>query len=211
MKQAPRSVTGIILAGGQGRRLGGVDKGLTALHGRPMVSWVAERLAPQVAEIMIIANRHLDEYRTYGHDVLQDLRGGFLGPLAGVETALSAARHGWVLTCPVDAPLLPHDYASRMIDAAGGRPAVAVVGGHAQPVYSLIPKQALPALRAFLTSGGRKMGLWLQSIDAVRVDFDHAAAFADADTHQQLAELARALPASPGTQDDNTRDVVRDA
>lgn len=189
---------GVVLAGGQGARLGGVDKGLTLLDGRPLVSWVAERLAPQVDELLIVANRNLDDYRALGHPVVPDLRAGFLGPLAGIETALSAARRSWILTCPVDAPLLPADYAERMVTLAEGRPAVARLDGHIQPVYALLPRQALPGLRAFLTAGGRKVSLWLESLGAAKIDFDDChRAFADADTPEQLAALQSQVETDP--------------
>lgn len=198
-------LTGAILAGGQGSRLGGVDKGLCALDGRPLAAWVVERLAPQVTDLLIVANRNLDDYRALHHPVVQDLRAGFLGPLAGVETALAAMRHSWMVTCPVDAPLLPSDYVQRMVTAARGHPAVARLEGHLQPVYTLLPRQALPGLRAFLTAGGRKASLWLESLNAVPVDFDDCAdAFADADTHVELKALQERLGTSdqgvtPGT------------
>lgn len=188
---------GAILAGGQGSRLGGVDKGLCALDGRPLAAWVAERLAPQVTDLLIVANRNHEDYRALGHPVVQDLRAGFLGPLAGIETALAAMRHSWMITCPVDAPLLPADYVQRMVEGAHGRPAVARLDGRMQPVYALLPRQALPGLHAFLTAGGRKVALWLESINAVAVDFDDcAAAFADADTHVELRALQDRLNAA---------------
>lgn len=190
-------LTGAILAGGQGSRLGGVDKGLCTLDGRPLAAWVEERLAPQVTDLLIVANRNLDDYRALGHPVVQDLRAGFLGPLAGVETALAAMRHSWMITCPVDAPLLPADYVQRMVSAAHGKPAVARLEGRLQPVYALLPRQALPGLRAFLTAGGRKMMLWLESLNAVPVDFDDcASAFADADTQVDLHALQDRLNAA---------------
>ncbi|MEO8718593.1 MAG: NTP transferase domain-containing protein, partial [Burkholderiales bacterium] len=97
-------VSGIVLAGGQGRRMGGVDKGLVALHGRPMVSWVLERLAPQVAEIVINANQNLDAYGGLGHRVVADEVGGFAGPLAGLHAGLGAVRGALAVTVPCDSP-----------------------------------------------------------------------------------------------------------
>ncbi|MDQ8022163.1 MAG: molybdenum cofactor guanylyltransferase MobA [Moraxellaceae bacterium] len=193
-----KAITGVILAGGAGARMGGQDKGLMSLHDRPLASWAIERLAPQVSELLIIANRNLEAYRELGQPVVQDLRAGHLGPLAGIEAALAAARRSWIITCPVDAPLLPADYVQRMSIAAAGRAAVASVGGHPQPVYALLPRNSLPSLRAFLTAGGRKTLLWLQSLGAVTVDLsEHAHGFADADTPQDLRDLhERAAPAA---------------
>ena len=96
------SISGLVLAGGQGRRMGGVDKGLELLNGRPLVAWVLERLAPQVDEILISANQNLEHYRSFGHPVLPDEVGGFAGPLAGLERALASARHDLVVTSPCD-------------------------------------------------------------------------------------------------------------
>jgi len=102
-------VTGILLAGGQGRRMGTVDKGLQLLHGRPMVAAVLARFAPQVDEILINANQNLEAYRAFGHRVVPDAIGGFAGPLAGLHAGLSAASHPLVLTAPCDSPFLPLD------------------------------------------------------------------------------------------------------
>lgn len=193
-----QAITGVILAGGAGTRMGGEDKGLAPLHGRPLVAWVAERLVPQVDEILIVANRNEAIYRELGHPVLRDLRAGHLGPLAGIEAAMAAARRSWILTCPVDAPLLPADYAQRLSAAAHGRAAVAHVDGHMQPVFALLPRTALPGLRAFLTAGGRKAALWLASLDPVAVDFsDCADRFADADTPEDLDGIATQAQDSP--------------
>jgi molybdopterin-guanine dinucleotide biosynthesis protein A len=107
-------VTGIVLAGGQGRRMGGVDKGLQLLHGKPMVASVLARLAPQVDEIVINANQNLQTYEGFGHRVVPDAIGGFAGPLAGLHAGLSAASHALVLTVPCDSPFLPLDLFSRL-------------------------------------------------------------------------------------------------
>ncbi|HEX5125731.1 MAG TPA: molybdenum cofactor guanylyltransferase MobA [Rhodocyclaceae bacterium] len=186
------TLTGVILAGGQGSRMGGLDKGMMPLNGQPLVSWVLERMKPQVDEILIVANRNLDEYRALGHPVVRDIRAGFLGPLAGLEAAMAAAHHNWILTCPVDAPLLCADYANRMLKESRGRPAVATLDGRMQPIYALLPRHALTGLRAFLMAGGRKTSLWLESLAAVEVNFDDCPeAFLDVDTPEQLDELAQ--------------------
>src|SRR5258706_15330656 len=95
-------ITGVILAGGRGQRMGGVDKGLRELRGKPMVSWVLERLVPQVDEVLINANQNLETYRAFGHPVIEDEVRGFAGPLAGLHCALSAARHPLVVSVPCD-------------------------------------------------------------------------------------------------------------
>src|SRR6185295_14379492 len=107
-------VTGVVLAGGQGRRMGTVDKGLQLLRGKPMVAAVIERLAPQVDEILINANQNLDAYARFGHRVVPDAIGGFAGPLAGLHAGLSMAKHPLVLTVPCDSPFLPADLYARL-------------------------------------------------------------------------------------------------
>ena len=110
-------VTGVVLAGGQGRRMGTVDKGLQLLHGKPMVAAVLARLAPQVDEILINANQNLQAYENFGHRVVPDAIGGFAGPLAGLHAGLCAAGHPLVLTAPCDSPFLPLDLFSRLKNA----------------------------------------------------------------------------------------------
>src|SRR4051794_24267998 len=100
-------VTGLILAGGRGRRMGGVDKGLQVLRGKPMIAWVLARIAPQVDEVLINANQNLGEYRRFGPRVVPDGISGFAGPLAGLQAGLDAAEHLLVATCPCDSPFLP--------------------------------------------------------------------------------------------------------
>ncbi len=107
-------ITGVILAGGRGQRMGGVDKGLRELRGKPMVAWVLERFAPQVDEVLINANQNLDVYARFGHRVIPDEIGGFAGPLAGLQRGLSEARHALVATAPCDTPFLPADLVARL-------------------------------------------------------------------------------------------------
>ena len=184
------ALCGAILAGGAARRMGGADKGLLLLNQRSLVSWTALALAPQVSDIMIVANRNLRDYAALGYPVIEDLRSGFLGPLAGFEAALSACQKDWLLSCPVDAPYLPAGYARRMQAASAGRPAVASLAGHMEPLHALIPRSALPSLQAYLAAGGRKTGAWLQSLDPVLVSFDdNPQGFRDADTPEALAAL----------------------
>src|SRR3990172_9232766 len=107
-------ITGVILAGGEGRRMGGVDKGLRELRGKPMIQWVLERFAPQVDAVLINANQNLDVYARFGHPVVTDEIGGYAGPLAGLQCALNTARHPLVATVPCDSPFLPSDLVARL-------------------------------------------------------------------------------------------------
>src|SRR5216117_4434312 len=114
-------VSGIVLAGGQGRRMGSVDKGLQLLHGKPMVQWVLERFAPQVDEIIVNANQNVQRYAAFGHRVVSDEVSGFAGPLAGLHAGLKAAMHPLVATVPCDSPFLPDDLVKRLRAALGDK------------------------------------------------------------------------------------------
>lgn len=181
-------LTGVILAGGAGRRMGGLDKGLVPFRGRPMVAWVIEALAPQVDEILIIANRNHDAYARFGHRVESDLRPDFPGPLAGFEAALQHATHDHILTCPTDVPLLHATYAARMATA----PAVASWGGFCQPVFCRLPVSSLPELRQSLDRGERKAMRWLATLNPHIVVLDDlASSMRDADSPEALSALER--------------------
>lgn len=188
MKRPP--ITGIVLAGGLGRRMGGVDKGLQLLHGRPMADWVAERLAPQVTELLINANQNAERYAAFGYRIVPDQITGFAGPLAGLHAALSAATHPWVVTAPCDSPFLPADLVARLStpllnDSADL--AVARTFDQAHPVFCLCKRDLLPHLTAYLESGQRKFDRWYASLNAVEVAFDdEAAAFENINTPDEL-------------------------
>jgi molybdenum cofactor guanylyltransferase len=189
-----QAITGLILAGGQGRRMGGVDKGLQPLRGRPMLAWVLERLAPQVGEIIINANQNVEQYREFGHPVVADnareTDGGFAGPLAGLQAGMQAAQHDLVLTVPCDSPFLPADLAERLqraLEAQGADLAVAKTGKQAHPVFALCRRALLPHLSEFLSHGGRKIDFWYASLKVVEVGFDDEAdAFSNINTPDEL-------------------------
>ena len=119
-----QQITGLILAGGQGSRMGHVDKGLQIFRGRPMVAHVLERFAPQVSEVLINANRNLEEYGRFGYRVVPDEIGGFAGPLAGLERGLANSAHPLVTTGPCDSPFLPADLVERLLAAMTDRKSV---------------------------------------------------------------------------------------
>ena len=137
--------------------MGTVDKGLVVLDGRPMVSHVLQRLAPQVDEILINANQHHDDYAAFGHRVVPDAIGGFAGPLAGLHVGLAQAAHALVVTVPCDSPFLPLDLVARLrtaLDANAAVLAVARTFDQPHPVFALVRRQVLPHLTHFLESGG---------------------------------------------------------
>jgi molybdopterin-guanine dinucleotide biosynthesis protein A len=186
-------VAGVILAGGLGRRMGGVDKGLQPLRGRPMVQWVLERFAPQVDELLINANRHVEEYSSFGLPVIGDRIAGFAGPLAGLHAALSATALPFVATVPCDSPFLPVDLIARLGAELMKRQAeLASVRalGQAHPVFCLCRRNVLPRLTAFLQGGGRKVEAWHGTLTAVEVSFDdQAQAFSNINTPEELAHF----------------------
>ena len=184
-------VSGIVLAGGQGRRMGGVDKGLKPLRGKPMVEWVLARLAPQVDEIVINANQNIEVYRKFKHRVVSDEISGFAGPLAGLHAGLKAASNQLVVTVPCDSPFLPEDLVHRLEKhLKDNQLAVAKTGDQPHPVFALVRKTVLPSLEAFLAGGGRKIDAWYAALQVVEVAFDDEAdAFRNINT---LEELGRA-------------------
>jgi len=189
-------VTGVILAGGLGRRMGGVDKGLQTLHGKPLVQWVIERFAPQVDELLINANQNVERYRALGYRVIPDAIDGFAGPLAGLHRALTEARHERVATVPCDSPFLPQDLIARLtaaLDAQRADLAVARTGEQPHPVFCLCRKAVLGSLTAFLGAGGRKIDAWYASLATIEVPFDdEAAAFSNINTRDELASFESA-------------------
>lgn len=186
-------ISGVILAGGLGRRMGGTDKGLQELRGRPMVGWVAERLGAQVDELLVNANQNLDRYGELGFRVVPDQIPGFAGPLAGLHAALSAATHPLVVTAPCDSPFLPTDLVARLhgaLAAADAELAVAKTFDQAQPVFCLCRRDVLPHLTEFLAGGGRKIDFWYATLKIVEVSFDDEAdAFENINTRDELARF----------------------
>lgn len=170
--------------------MGGVDKGLQPLRGKPMVGWVLERLVPQVKEVLINANQNLEAYARFGHRVVPDAIGGFAGPLAGLHAGLAAAGQPLAVTVPCDSPFLPLDLVARLRDALEKNSAdlaVAKTGEQPHPVFSLVRRSVLDHLGRFLAGGGRKIDAWYATLKVVEVAFDdEAKAFANINTLEEL-------------------------
>ncbi len=174
-----RMLTGVLLAGGRSRRMGGGDKCLRDLAGRPLLMHVIERLQPQVGALAINANGDPARFAAFGLPVVEDRIGGFAGPLAGIHAGMMWARSAtpearWIVTTSTDAPFLPLDLASRLLasaDAAPGRIAVAASQGRTHPVIGLWPVALADNLETTLKSGGRKVLDWVLAHDNVVVDF----------------------------------------
>ena len=186
-------IAGVILAGGLGRRMGGVDKGLRLLRGKPMVEWVLERFEPQVDDVLINANQHLDEYSVFGCRVIQDQIAGFAGPLAGLHAALSATSLPLVATVPCDSPFVPTDLVARLKNALlqqRADMATARTLTQPHPVFCVCRRTVLPQLAAFLADGGRKIEQWHGTLATVEVNFDdQVEAFSNINTPEELAHF----------------------
>ena len=188
-----KGISGVVLAGGLGRRMGSVDKGQQTFLGRPLAAWVAERLAPQVDELLINANRNVEAYGSLGFPVIADQLPGFAGPLAGLHAALAHARAPLVATAPCDSPLLPIDLVPRLATAlqkSGATIAVARCGGRTHPVFCLCRQVVLPALEQTILSGELRFERWIRAQHHVEVDFDdQPEAFTNLNTAEDLARF----------------------
>ena len=190
-------VSGVILAGGRATRMGGVDKGLVPVNGKPMISWVIDVLRPQVAEIFVNANRNLDEYRALGFPVIDDGDREFRGPLAGIASGMRAASRKYVVFAPCDSPLVCADLVPRLhaaLTSAGTRIAVAHDGKRLQPVFALLERALLDDLMRYLDSGERKIDRWYSEHDYACVDFsDVAESFANINAPEEKQALETML------------------
>ena len=200
-KPGNEEVTGLVLCGGRARRLGGVDKGLHPVAGRPMAAHVLDRLAPQVGSIMISANRNREVYAAWGYPVVADESDAFDGPLAGVLAALSACRSRWLVTVPCDAPDLPVDLVARLLEAAGESGAPTACAGDSerlQPTFCAYRRDIADALRAYLDAGGRKIDRFLEDVGLARADFsDSEDGFLNLNTPQDVETYEARGPRAP--------------
>ncbi|QIK37517.1 molybdenum cofactor guanylyltransferase [Caldichromatium japonicum] len=185
-----KELTALILAGGRGRRLGGIDKGLVEIGDRPLIAWILAALAPQVGAILISANRHSEHYRSLGHPVLTDPLPDYPGPLAGILAGLRAAPSPWILVVPCDAPCLPLDLGTRLARALvqhRGDLAVVHDGERAQWLHALLPVGLADELADFLAQGGRRAEDWLRRYRIAWADYSgQAKAFVNLNTLEDL-------------------------
>lgn len=198
-----QDITGAVLAGGQGRRMGGVDKGLMPYQGTTLAGHALGRLAPQVGALMVSANRNLVVYAAHGHPVVSDAKGtGPLGPLAGLLAALRACATPWLVTVPCDCPGFPADLVARLAEAAHALPppaavAVAATPGDARhpvhPVFCLAHRSVRDGLAAYLDQGGRAVQPWLAQVGAAQVPFDDPREFFNINVPGDLAVAESSL------------------
>ncbi len=200
----PDQITGLILSGGQGTRMGGVDKGLQNFRGMPLAAHALMRLGPQVSSVIINANRNLSAYESLGADVWPDALPDFAGPLAGFLTGLAHCQTPYLAICPVDSPLFPLDYVQRLAHAIGNADVAVVeaaetdktgaIHWRAQPVFCLLRAELLESLVRFTQGGGRKIDAWTAQHETVHLRFDQpsdGSAFANANTLAELHALAQ--------------------
>jgi molybdenum cofactor guanylyltransferase len=192
-----QEVSAVVLAGGMGRRMNGVDKGLVELAGRPMVGYVIDTLRKNVSSVLVNANRNQSSYEAFGARVVADSIEGYQGPLAGVEAAMSVVTTNWLYTCPCDSPLqpaalLPHIW--QQVQTAGADIGMAHDGQRSQPVFSLISVALLPSLQDYLQRGERKIDRWFESHNMLQVDCsDYAQGFVNINTEAQKLQIEQEL------------------
>lgn len=196
-KIEPRDITGVILAGGRGSRMGGEDKGLVDLNGRAMAAHVVARLRPQVGRLLISANRNQDRYAALGCEVVPDLLTDYQGPLAGMAAALQAASTPYVVTVPCDSPLIAADVVARL-EAAMVRDdadlSVACDGQRTHPVFLFLKRALLPSLLDFLNAGERKIDRWFVGHRVALADFhDRPETFVNVNDPQEHRALEARL------------------
>jgi molybdenum cofactor guanylyltransferase len=181
-------ITAVILAGGRGMRMGGIDKGLVDYQGKAMVAQVLQRIRPQVAQVIINANRNLDIYQHYGVTVVTDATDQFDGPLAGFQAGAAHAATDWILTVPCDSPLLPLDLVARMsqaVQVTNTLMAVARSASGEHPVFCLFHYSLKADLAVFLSEGQRRVSGWQARHSPVFVTFEDEQAFTNINHAQQ--------------------------
>ncbi|MCW8988152.1 MAG: molybdenum cofactor guanylyltransferase MobA [Gammaproteobacteria bacterium] len=188
MPTITQSITAVILAGGKGSRLGGLDKGLVELNNKPLIQHLINRIQPQVSKIMISANRNLDIYKNLGFPVYEDESNNFAGPLAGILKALQECESEWLLSVPADSPFIPTNLVLRLSQHSQN---VKIViphdGENLHPTFALIHKSLEVSLKNFLNSGERKARAWMQQQPHSIVDFsDQTHAFININTEAEL-------------------------
>ncbi|MDL2284276.1 molybdenum cofactor guanylyltransferase MobA [Oxalobacter sp. OttesenSCG-928-P03] len=190
------AITGIVLAGGRGTRMGDIDKGLQLFRGQPLFLHATARLLPQVSALLVNANRNPESYARAGFPVIADEYAAFGGPLAGFATGLKHCHTPWLVTVPCDSPFFPETLVTELgkaVLAADADLAIAVTGQTPpfapQPVFCLMKRDLLPHLEAFLQTGQRKIDAWYATLKVAQAHFADEAAFGNINTHEALQQL----------------------
>ncbi|MGD8933172.1 MAG: molybdenum cofactor guanylyltransferase MobA [Gammaproteobacteria bacterium] len=176
----------IILAGGKGRRMGGADKGLVQFKGRLLIAHVIENIAPQVDDIVISANRNLDQYKKLGYAVYADQSDDFDGPLAGIASTLPHCQHDWVLIIPCDMPSLPANLVASMVKAAASARLVVINAGGKHQLVFLLHRDLLGSIMHYLDSNEHSVMQWVDSVDHQKLDMAINNSFLNINKPEQL-------------------------
>ena len=191
------SVTAIILAGGQARRMGGIDKGLVLINQKPMIEYVLETLQQQTENIIINANRNTEIYQQYGYSVVADDIPDYSGPLSGLASCMKHVMTRYVMTSPCDSPFIPHDLIARLLkQLQQDRAEISVVhdGKRLQPVFSLMKTSLLPSLLDYLAAGEKKIDRWFQQHQCTLCDYkDQADSFMNINTEDDIISTVKYL------------------
>lgn len=186
-------VAGVVLAGGLARRMKQQDKGLTLYHGKPLVGYALKAMSAVVDQVLINANRNLEQYQSFGYPVISDLNDNFEGPLAGVLAAMHATQSEVLLVMPCDSPLLQPEHLQCLLDSraeADADVAVAFDGERLHPVFLALKTSLRDSLEAYLQRGERKIDRWLQQHTMVKVDFSREPeVFVNINTLAELQQL----------------------
>ena len=194
------AINGIILAGGKARRMGGTDKGLSLLQGQPMVLHVIERLKPQLTSLLISANRNREQYRQFNYPVVNDGDDLFLGPLAGIASAIQVTEPPLVLITPCDTPLLPTDLVSRLhetLNQSDSTIAVAHDGERLQQLCFLAQRSILDSIIQQLKQDQRRVQRWINSLNPAICTFDDPLAFSNINTPDEQRQMEQRLMETP--------------
>jgi molybdenum cofactor guanylyltransferase len=193
MSISKEDIQGVILAGGMGRRMGGIDKGLRNYKNAPLALHAMMRLNEQVGSLCINANRNIGVYEGFGVEVVCDVQPDFAGPLAGMQAALAATTTPFLVTVPCDVPLYPVDLVKKLSEPfeknVGLMLTVAATQGRQHPVFCMMRSELLPSMEEFLRKGGRKIDAWYANIPHQAVEFSNEAAFHNVNTLEELKEL----------------------
>ena len=183
------AITGVVLAGGKARRMGGADKGLLELDGKPLWKHVADTLASQLETVVINANRHQDIYQQSGLKVIPDSLADFPGPLAGMLSVLQQEKGDWFLFCPCDTPYIPRNLVARLKAQRNNAPVVWVHDGERDhPTIALVNRSVAPFLQEYLRSGERRVMVFMRQAGGHAVDFsDFKQVFVNVNTPEELA------------------------
>ena len=196
---ARSEITGLLLAGGRALRMGGIDKGLIPFQGKPLIEHAINRLGPQVANLVINANRNQTVYSQYGYPIVADENQDYAGPLAGYLAGLKVCNTPYLMTAPCDSPLFPTDLVKMLahtLKKQGSHIAYASSQDPsgkiwAQPVFCLMKREVVDSLEQFLADGQRKIDRWFASQNACTTVFQNESAFANANTPDELAQLEK--------------------